>query len=266
MLDGVLIILGGAFLLTPGFITDIVGAAAADPADARGVPPPAHPHDAAPRTARVGARGGRGAARAAATAATAPRTRRPRRRRRSCPRAPDPPPAMTVPGDEQAQTGSGEFRDVVDVQSAGRVAAGRGADCSSSLGRLGERDGAGDRRRRARGRGRGGRSRPRVDSWERAVAGPLELDDRAAAGALEAAARRAGRPDRAGAARADRARRARGARHVRGRPCRRAAPLRAAVRRARDRRGRRAAPRDRGTGVRTHRWGPVGRGEPGTAS
>ena len=35
VLDGVLIILGGAFLLTPGFITDIVGLAAADPADAR---------------------------------------------------------------------------------------------------------------------------------------------------------------------------------------------------------------------------------------
>ena len=32
VLDGVLVILGGALLLTPGFLTDIFGAAAADPA------------------------------------------------------------------------------------------------------------------------------------------------------------------------------------------------------------------------------------------
>ena len=35
VLDGVLVIFGGAFLLTPGFITDIFGIALPDPADAR---------------------------------------------------------------------------------------------------------------------------------------------------------------------------------------------------------------------------------------
>ena len=35
VLDGVLVIFGGAFLLTPGFITDIFGADLPDPADAR---------------------------------------------------------------------------------------------------------------------------------------------------------------------------------------------------------------------------------------
>ena len=35
VLDGVLVIFGGAFLITPGFLTDIVGLAAPAPADAR---------------------------------------------------------------------------------------------------------------------------------------------------------------------------------------------------------------------------------------
>ena len=39
VLDGVLIIFGGALLLTPGFITDLARPAAAAPADARGHPP-----------------------------------------------------------------------------------------------------------------------------------------------------------------------------------------------------------------------------------
>ena len=35
VIDGVLVIFGGAFLITPGFLTDIVGPAAAPPAHAR---------------------------------------------------------------------------------------------------------------------------------------------------------------------------------------------------------------------------------------
>ena len=36
--DGAMVILGGAFLLTPGFITDVIGAPAPDPADPGAVP------------------------------------------------------------------------------------------------------------------------------------------------------------------------------------------------------------------------------------
>ena len=43
VLDGVLIIFGGALLLTPGFVTDIVGLLPAPAAEPRGVPPPARP-------------------------------------------------------------------------------------------------------------------------------------------------------------------------------------------------------------------------------
>ena len=81
---------------------------------------------------------------------------------------------MTVPGDEQAQTGSGEFRDVVDVQLldesllvAARIARAPSAGLASVTAlvlvdaepvvEVAEEIGAG------------------VDSWEHAVAGPLLL-------------------------------------------------------------------------------------------
>ena len=81
---------------------------------------------------------------------------------------------MTVPGDEQAQTGSGEFRDVVDVQLldesllvAARIARVPSAGSASVTAlvivdgepvvEVAEEVGAG------------------VDGWEHAVAGPLQL-------------------------------------------------------------------------------------------
>jgi hypothetical protein len=81
---------------------------------------------------------------------------------------------MTVPGDEQAQTGSGEFRDIVDVQLldesllvAARIARAPSAGSASVTAlvlvdaepvvEVAEEIGAG------------------VDGWERAVAGPLRL-------------------------------------------------------------------------------------------
>ena len=266
VLDGVLIILGGAFLLTPGFITDVGRAAPADPAHARSVPPPADPHDAAPDAARVGARGRRGAARAAATAATHRATRRHRRRRRSCPRRRRPAAAMTGPGDEQAQTGSGEFRDVVDVQLLDESLLVAARIARAPLGRLGERDGAGDRRRASRWSRSRRRSRPAWTAGSDAVAGPLRLTIEQPLERwrllLDAPGARIELELHALTAPADLAEPATSA-AGRAAGLHRYAQLCVATR---DRRGRRAAPCDRGTGRAGAPLGARGRGRAGHGS
>ena len=109
VLDGVLIILGGAFLLTPGLHHGHRRAAAADTADARGICGAAHPHDAAPRRRSGGPR-----------VVVARRARRPVPAEPPQPdRAPPPtagaaarpnPAAMIGPRRRAAQNGPGEFR------------------------------------------------------------------------------------------------------------------------------------------------------------
>ena len=66
-----MVILGGAFLITPGFITDVIGTAAADPADPRDVPRDRRPRSpcGAPRSRCAPSAGGRGARGAIAAAA-----------------------------------------------------------------------------------------------------------------------------------------------------------------------------------------------------
>ena len=53
VLDGVMVVVGGALLLTPGFITDVVRPAAAAAADAGGVAPGGGALDPAPRRGRA---------------------------------------------------------------------------------------------------------------------------------------------------------------------------------------------------------------------
>ena len=262
VLDGVLIILGGAFLLTPGLHHRRVGLLLLIPPTRAAFRAPADPHDAAPDPPRVGARGRRGAGRAAATATThrAPDTTA--ATGRAAPGA-GPAAAMTVPGDEQAQTGPGEFRDVVDVQLldesllvAARIARSPSAGSASVTAlviadaepvvEVAEEIATG------------------VDSWEHAVAGPLQLT-------IEQPLERWRLLLDAPGARIELELQALTAPAGLAEPATSAAGRAAGVHRyaqlcvaTRDRRGRRAAPCDRGTGRAGAPLGARGRGEPGT--
>ena len=185
VLDGVLIIVGGAFLLTPGFITDAVGLLLLIPPTRAAFRRPADPHDAAPDPARVGARGGRRRRAGRGHGRNPPRTRRHRHHPPSCPRR-----GPTRRSDDRPRRRAGADRPRRFPRRrrravAGRVAAGRGANRSSSLGRPGERDarwcsptgepvleiGGGDRRRRGQLGARGGRAAAAHDRAATASAG-----------------------------------------------------------------------------------------------